>query len=135
MKTGLAFVVCAISLLGLDFAWLGLTTETLYRPAMGTLLRTSFDLAPGAGFYVIYALALSVLIVRPALTQRWSHGELTWKAGLLGLAAFATYDLTALAVIRDWPLGLSLIDMAWGTFAAVAACNVTALILRALKQA
>lgn len=135
LKTGLAFVVCTLCLLGLDFAWLSLTTEALYRPAMGSLLRTDFNLAPGAGFYVIYALALSVLVIRPALVQRWGYGELTLKSALLGLAAFATYDLTALAVIRDWPLILSFIDIAWGTFAAVVACNATALILKLLRQA
>ncbi len=134
MKTLVAFVVCALCLIGLDFAWLGLTTESLYRPAMGNLLRTRFDVAPGVGFYVVYALALAVLVIRPAVASGWKAGELILKAGLLGLAAFATYDLTALSVIRDWPVALSFIDMAWGTFAAVVACNVTALIVKALKQ-
>ena len=34
--------------------------------------------------------------------------------GLFGFFAYATYDLTNLATLRNWPLGLSLIDMAWG---------------------
>lgn len=134
MKTVCAFVVCAACLVGLDVVWLGLTTESLYRPAMGDLLRYDFNLWPGVGFYVIYALALAVLVIRPVVAAKGGVGELTLKAGLLGLAAFGTYDLTALAVVRDWPQTLSFIDMAWGTFAAVAACNATALILKALKQ-
>lgn len=135
MNTLAAFVVCALCLAGLDFVWLGLTTESLYRPAMGSLLRNDFQLAPGIGFYVIYAFALVVLVIRPAVANGQGRGELTLKAGLLGLAAFATYDLTGLAVIHNWPVRLSFIDMAWGTFAATVACNVTALILKALRQA
>ena len=134
MKTLFAVVICVVCLLGLDVVWLGLATESLYRPAMGSLLRTDFNLLPGAGFYVIYGLALAVLVIRPVLTAEGGHGELTLKAALLGLAAFATYDLTALSVIRDWPLTLSFIDMAWGTFAAVVACNVTVVVLKALRQ-
>ena len=35
-----------------------------------------------------------------------------------------TYDLTNLATLRDWPLGLSFIDTAWGCFATGLAATV-----------
>jgi uncharacterized membrane protein len=56
------------------------------------------------------------------------------RAGVLGLACYATYSLTGLSIIRDWPLNVSLIDMAWGTFAAVATANATVVGLRLLGQ-
>ena len=34
---------------------------------------------------------------------------------LLGLVAYGTYDFTNLSTIRDWPLMVSLVDLAWGT--------------------
>ncbi len=59
---------------------------------------------------------------------------LSLRAGLLALAAFGTYDLTGLAVIRNWPVALSFIDMAWGTFAAVVTANTVALLLKMFRQ-
>jgi uncharacterized membrane protein len=37
------------------------------------------------------------------------------SAALLGFFAYATYDLSNLATPRGWPVGLSLLDMAWGS--------------------
>ncbi len=136
MKGLLSYVIVLVALLALDFVWLSLTGETLYRPAMGALERIKPDLIPAVGFYALYALALSVLVINPAIELGGPVNirELTWKAAVLGLAAFATYDLTGLAVIRDWPPALSFIDMGWGTFAAMVSANITVLVLRLLGQ-
>jgi len=129
---GLTFIIAAIVLLLLDVVWLGSTVNTLYRPNMAGLMRDDVNLAAGAGFYVIYALALSVVVIHPAVFRdRVAWTGLVTKAALFGLAAFATYDLTGLAVIRGWSPLLSAIDMAWGTFAAVTASLATAFLLRA----
>jgi uncharacterized membrane protein len=136
MKAVLGFVIVLVALLGLDFVWLSLTGESLYRPAMGTLERVHPNLVPAVGFYLLYALGLSVLVVNPAVEAGGPVNvrELTWKAAVFGLAAFATYDLTGMSVIRDWPETLSYIDMGWGTFAAAVSANITALGLRLLGQ-
>ena len=136
MKAILSYVIALIALLALDFVWLSLTGETLYRPAMGTLELAHFHPAPAIGFYLIYALGLTVLVVNPAVEAGGPVNlrELTWKAAVFGLAAFATYDLTGMAVIRDWPQMLSYIDMGWGTFAAAVSANLTVLVLRLLGQ-
>ena len=136
MKSVLGYIILLVVLGALDFAWLSLTGETLYRPAMGTLELMHVHLAPAAGFYLIYALGLSVLVVHPAVEAGAPVNvrELTWKAAVFGLAAFATYDLTGMSVIRDWPEKLSYIDMAWGTFAAAVSANITVLGLRLLGQ-
>ncbi len=136
MKAVLSYVTVLIALLALDFVWLTLTGETLYRPAMGDLEVLHPNLAPAAGFYLLYALGLSVLVINPAIELGGPVNirELTWKAAVFGLAAFATYDFTGMAVIRDWPQALSYIDMAWGTFAAAVSANLTVLVLRLLGQ-
>ena len=136
MKAILSYVIALIALLALDFVWLSLTGETLYRPAMGALELAHFHLAPAIGFYLIYALGLTVLVVNPAVEAGGPVNlrGLTWKAAVFGLAAFSTYDLTGMAVIRDWPEMLSYIDMGWGTFAAAVSANLTVLVLRLLGQ-
>jgi len=65
--------------------------------------------------------------VRPALAIR-SLPRAAALGGFFGLVAYGTYDLTNLAALAAWPLGLTLIDMLWGTFltAAVAAAALAA---------
>ncbi len=136
MKLVIVYVLVLLALAAGDFVWLGLTTEMLYRPAMGELLRTSFNMPAAIGFYLLYGFGLSWLIVLPAVSgeARINLVDLSLRAALFGLVAFGTYDLTGLAVIRNWPQGLSFIDMAWGTVAAIIAANVAVLGLRVLGQ-
>ena len=112
---------------GLDFAWLSLAGETIYRPAIGGLLRSGFDAPPAVAFYLIYVFGLVFLAVRPAARLAQAMGG----GAVYGFCAYATYDLTNQATLRDWPLRLSLIDMAWGTAlsAAAAACGFFALAM------
>ena len=137
-RFALAYGLCLVLMAALDFVWLGLTTESLYRPAMHGLLRPDFQPGPAIAFYLLYVFALVWLVLKPLLdrTEAWPKAvpALTMRAFLFALAAFATYDLTGLAVIRDWPLPLSLIDMAWGVFNGVATANLAAAGLKALKR-
>ena len=128
---GLTFLV----LMALDYVWLSLTGERLYRPEMHGMMRQDVNFAAAGGFYCLYATALSYLAIYPSL----AGGRVEWKAlslraGLLALAAFGTYDLTGLSVIKDWPVALSFIDMAWGTFAAIMTANIVAVILKLFRQ-
>jgi uncharacterized membrane protein len=109
---------------GLDFAWLSATSDTIYRPAIGELLRSGFDAPAAVAFYLIYVFGLVFLAILPAarMTQAMSRGA------VYGFCAYATYDLTNQATLQHWPLTLSLVDMAWGTAlsAVAAACGYTA---------
>jgi uncharacterized membrane protein len=111
---------------GLDFVWLSFASNTIYRPAIGELLRADFDPLAAVAFYLIYVGGVVVLAVRPAasLAQAMSRGA------VYGFCAYATYDLTNQATLRHWPLTLSLVDMAWGTAlsAAAAACGYIAYV-------
>lgn len=132
----LTFVVLVILLLVLDFVWLGSTIDTLYKPNMPGLVADKPNMIAGGAFYVLYAFGLTCLIIYPTLfgPGKASFVALAAKAALFGLVAFATYDLTGLSVIRNWSLKLSLIDMAWGTFAATTASVGTGFTLKLLGQ-
>jgi len=122
-----------VVLLALDAVWLTTMGNTLYRPAMGGLMRQAPDFVPAAIFYVLYVLGLTLLVTQPVLFGGGSFSlvELAWKAGLFGLVAYATYNLTGLSVISGWPLVVSLIDMAWGTLVTLISAVATALLLKA----
>jgi uncharacterized membrane protein len=64
-------------------------------------------------FYLIFIVGILVFAVLPALEAKTAVKALTLGA-LFGFMAYATYDLTNLATLKNWPLTLTLIDMAWG---------------------
>jgi uncharacterized membrane protein len=123
-----AYLVAATTFVVFDLIWLGYVARDLYQREMGRLMADDFNLAPAVAFYLIYVAAVIYFAVFPALrTGQWTDAIL--PGAVLGLVAYGTYDLTALAVVRDWPVRLSFIDMAWGSMltalsASVAACAV-----------
>lgn len=108
------YSVCATVFFTLDFAWLSLATERIYRPLLGDLLAEQPKLLVAALFYLAYVVGIVALAVLPAL-EGGSVGGALWRGALFGLLAYATYDLTNLSTIRGWPWQISAIDMAWGT--------------------
>ncbi|MBX4951461.1 putative membrane protein [Rhizobium binae] len=115
MKTAVfAYAGSLLTLLVCDAIWLGLVARSFYRDQLGTLMLPSPNLAVAALFYLFFAAAVIVLAVQPALSAGSLASAIVYGA-ILGLAAYGTYDITNLATLRNWPLAMSLIDMAWGT--------------------
>ena len=138
MKTFFAaFLSTAAAMLALDSVWLTLTASPLYRAQIGGLMLTTFDPVPAGAFYLIYVLAVVILVVQPALAGGRLLGATT-RGALFGLAAYATYDLTNLATLRGWSITVTIADLCWGTFltavAATVGCWVTTLIAARLAQ-
>jgi uncharacterized membrane protein len=96
-----------------DGAWLSFAVSRVYRPGIGHLMSERPNAWAALSFYVLYAAGVSYLVVQPALAARLP-GEAFLRGGVLGLVAYGTYDLTSLAVLRGWPLGVTVIDMLWG---------------------
>lgn len=114
MSLPLAYAASLMTFVVLDGAWLMLVAIGQFQAQIGPILNPQPRLMAAAAFYVIYASGLVFLAVRPALQQRsWAVGAT--NGAVLGLTAYATFDLTNLAVIKGWTLGLALLDMAWGT--------------------
>lgn len=115
MKTAfIAYIAAGAAFLAIDSVWLSTMADRFYRPLLGDKLMEGFNLAPAAIFYLIYIGGIVFLAILPALAS----GGLAKAAinGLaLGLVAYATYDLTNHATLRDWPVAISVVDIAWGT--------------------
>ena len=96
---GIAFPILFV----LDLLWIGVIGNGFYRSQLGSLLRPDVLWPAALAFYVIYALALAYFVTMPAISMRsLTHALLA--GALLGLAAYATYDLTNLATLTGWPL-------------------------------
>lgn len=112
----IAWVVAAGVFLGLDTLWFARMVPKFYRPIMGEIMRPTPNLTAAAAFYLIYVSGLIFFAVAPALEQA-SASKAMLNGAILGFFAYATFDLSNHAIMRAWSTKLTIVDMAWGTFA------------------
>ena len=115
LKLVAGYVAFGLVFLAMDAVWLNLMGARLYRPEIGQLMAATPRLAPAVIFYLVYIAGVVGFCVAPAIgTGRPTDAIL--RGGAFGAVAYATYDLTNLATLRGWPVGVSLVDLAWGSF-------------------
>lgn len=123
---GLSFA----SLIALDALWLTKISPKLYKEQIGHLMAEKPNLAAAGLFYVVYIIGVVIFVVQPAVDQKSVMYALT-RGALFGFVAYATFDLTSLAVLKDWPLKITIIDLIWGsTLTAGVSVIATAIALR-----
>lgn len=116
-----AYAATALVMLVLDAIWLGLIAAPLYQQGIGHLMAPQPRLGVAALFYLLYPLGIVVFAVAARPPGAWQP---TLLAGaLFGFFAYATYDLTNLATLKGWPVGLALIDVAWGSLVSAVAAG------------
>jgi uncharacterized membrane protein len=108
-----AYLAVAVVLVALDLLWLRGIATNWYQQGIGHLMSPQVSMVAGALFYLLFPVGLVIFAVSPGLADSW------WRTAvfgaLFGFFAYATYDLTNLAILKDWPLGLSVMDIAWGS--------------------
>lgn len=113
MKYFVAYALVAVIFLVLDIIWLGYIAGDFNRSEYGDLLAQPFRLWPAIAFYLIYVAGVVVFVMAHAMTT----GRIVDAAiygFLFGFVAYATYDMTALAVIKGFPTKAAIVDMFWG---------------------
>jgi uncharacterized membrane protein len=116
MRTVVVIQTYAASLvifLLLDFVWLGLVARGFYRQQLGHLLSSDVRWLPAILFYLLFVAAVVVFAVLPAV-ERGSLLKAVLLGGFFGIVAYATYDLTNLATLKDFPALVAAVDMTWG---------------------
>lgn len=113
LKYATAYIFTAAIFFVLDFFWLSMATS-FYRARLPDVIALNVNYVPAVLFYLIYVAGLVIFAVNPAMeTGRWQTA-LSYGA-LLGFVAYATYDLTSQATLKQWSTVVTLADMAWGT--------------------
>lgn len=108
----------------LDMIWLGVVAKNFYRAQIGTLMKQDVNWAAAIIFYLIFIAGLVVFVIAPSMEKgSWKHAILF--GALFGLVCYATYDLTNLAVAKDWPVLVTLVDLAWGAVLAASVSTVS----------
>ena len=123
-----AYAATLLVMLVLDALWLGVIAKSLYQQGIGHLMSEQPRLVVAAAFYLLYPVGLVVFgVAHGGVGSDWKNAAL--YGGLFGLFAYATYDLTNLATLRNWPASLAAIDIAWGAFVSAASAIAGRLVL------
>jgi uncharacterized membrane protein len=113
--------------IALDAIWLGLVAKNFYRNQIGFLMKSEINWAAAVAFYLLFVGGLVLFVITPAIEKNsWVHALLF--GALFGLITYATYDLSNLATLKDWPFLVTVVDLAWGTALAASVSTATYVI-------
>jgi uncharacterized membrane protein len=121
------YLVAAAVFLVLDLVWLGVVAQPLYDRLLGDLLAPEPVVGAAVAFYALFVAGLVLFVVDPAV-RAGSPRRAAATGAAFGLVTYATWDLTSLAVLRDFPAALVPVDLAWGTFLASTVSALTTLV-------
>lgn len=108
----------------IDMIWLGLVAKNFYKNQIGFLMTPNINWVAAIIFYLLFIVGLVIFVITPAVEKgSWMYALLL--GALFGLIAYATYDLTNLATLKDWPLLVTIVDLAWGAVLAASVSVIT----------
>lgn len=111
----------------IDIIWLVLVAKKFYQEQIGFLMKPDINWFAAIIFYLLFIAGLVIFVISPALEKHsWVHALIF--GALFGLITYATYDLTNLATLKDWPLLVTVVDLIWGTVLAASISLITYLI-------
>ena len=113
------YLATLVAFFAIDMLWLGFVARGLYRKYLGFLMAPSANWPAAIIFYLLFVLGIVVFAILPGLESGSLRTTLA-RGALFGLIAYATYDLTNLATLKDWPVAITIIDMIWGTVLSLA---------------
>lgn len=119
-----------ITFLALDAAWISQVATPWMKKAVPHLMATTPNIWAAVVFYILYLSVLLILFILPGLTHKVGYQTLAFQTFLFGFTAYATYDLTNLAVMKGYPASMAIADMIWGGILTM----VTSLIIYKLNS-
>lgn len=108
----------------IDMVWLVVVARSFYQEHIGFLMKPEINWTAAIIFYLLFIAGLVLFVISPAVkAQSWVHALL--YGALFGLITYATYDLTNLATLKDWPVLVTVVDLIWGTVLASSISVIT----------
>lgn len=128
MKFLTQFLVVLVVFFAIDIFWLGVVAKNLYAKYLGFIMAPNVNWAAALLFYVIFIIGVMVFVLQPALEkQSLMHAFI--MGAFFGFVTYATYDLTNLATLKDWPITITIIDLIWGTVLSSSVSVISYLII------
>ena len=111
----------------IDMIWLVLVAKNFYKAQIGFLMRPDINWPAAVIFYLLFIAGLVTFVINPAVEKcSWTHALLF--GAFFGLITYATYDLTNLATLKDWPILVTVVDLIWGMVLSASISVITYLI-------
>lgn len=129
MNALLIYGITASIFMIIDLIWIGVVAKGFYAKTIGGMLRDQVNWPAALVFYLMYIGGIMVFVLVPALKNGSGLWHVAVMGGLLGMFAYGTFDLTALALFRNWPLSVTIVDIFWGIFLTGGTATVTRWII------
>ena len=111
--------------LGIDAIWISQVASPWMKKALPDIISSNPNFVAAFVFYVLYLSTLLILFIIPGISNKVSYQTLAWQSFLFGVTAYATYDLTNLTIIKNYPWTMAVADIVWGGILTM----ITALII------
>jgi uncharacterized membrane protein len=122
------YLATLLVLVPVDFLFLGLVAKGFFTSQVGDMLG-EIKLAPAVLFYLLYIAGVVVFVSGP-LNAVWQSALL--YGALFGLFCYATFDLTALSLLKHWTWPVAIVDVSWGAFVTALSSTAGLLIANAI---
>jgi uncharacterized membrane protein len=109
-RYGILYLATFLVLLPLDILFLGTIAKSFFSAQVGDMLG-EVRLAPAILFYLLYIVGIVVFVNGPA-DATWQSALV--KGALFGLFCYATFELTAMALLKHWTWPVVMVDISWG---------------------
>jgi uncharacterized membrane protein len=113
----------AAAFFAIDLVWLGVVAQSFYQRHLGAIMREEVVWSAAIPFYLLYIAGIVVFAVLPGL-EAGSLGRAALLGAFFGLVAYATFDLTSMALIRGFDWTVVFVDLAWGTVLTASVASV-----------
>lgn len=123
------YITALIVFFAIDLVWLGVIAAKLYRHYLGGLMADKVNWPAALIFYGIFISGLVYFVIEPALAKQ-SLSFAIGAGAFFGFITYATYDLTNLATLKDWPLPITIIDLIWGSILSASVSGISYFILQ-----
>ena len=111
----------------IDMIWLVLIAKKFYNRHLGFLMKPDINWYAAIIFYMLFICGLVAFVISPAVEKHSLMHALLYGT-LFGLITYATYDLTNLATLKDWPMLVTIVDLVWGMVLSASVSLITYLI-------
>ncbi|MET4540465.1 putative membrane protein [Arthrobacter bambusae] len=123
----LSYALAAVIFAVIDVVWIVTVAQRQYESQIGHLLASSPQPVGAVLFYVVFVAGIVHYGVRPRRADL-TLGRRVAGGALFGFFTYSTWALTALAVLKDFPLMVAVTDIAWGIGVSAVVTWLTALI-------
>lgn len=108
------FLASLVVLIIGDLLWLGVIMKNFYQSQLAHLVGNKVVWPAAIVFYLVFTAGILFFAVYPNLGKGLL--QVLIVSALLGGFAYATYDLTNHATLKDWPVVVTMVDIVWGMF-------------------